>query len=126
VLSFLSLHGSSLCKELPKLYEIAFYEISQEFPADIFVATIVDFFEDTDWMEIVVSMLSKSKSFDREEKIQALEFAGTTLIIKSFELSEYDHHIPTSSLGLQCWKEAMDLRFTGKFFFRSLYVNTCF
>jgi hypothetical protein len=101
------------------LYEIAFYEISQEFPADIFVATIVDFVEDTDWMEIVVSMISKSTSFDREEKIETLEFVGATLIINSFgfELSEYDYHIPTSSLGLQCWKEAMDLRFTGKLLF---------
>ncbi|EFX77507.1 hypothetical protein DAPPUDRAFT_106153 [Daphnia pulex] len=128
VLSFLSLHGSSVYKELPKLYEIAFYEISQEFPADIFVDTFVEFVEDTDWMEIVVSMRSKSTSFDREEKIEALEFVGATLIIESFgfQLSAYDHHIQTSSLGLQCWKEAMDLRFTGKLLFvLCVYVNLC-
>ncbi|EFX84647.1 hypothetical protein DAPPUDRAFT_238807 [Daphnia pulex] len=41
---------------------------------------------------------------------------GAQEIIESLMLanSSYDHRIPTSSLGLQCWKEAMDLRFSGE------------
>lgn len=58
--------------------------------------------------------------------IEALEFTGATLIIGSFGLQiSYDHHIPMSSLGLQCWKQAMDLRFTGKLL-SFFYVYTYF
>jgi hypothetical protein len=73
-------------------------------------------------------MISESATFNRQDKIVELEFTGAQAIIQSLLLkhSTYDHEIPTSSIGLQCWKEAMDLLFMGKLLFVLLYVNTCF
>ncbi|EFX70907.1 hypothetical protein DAPPUDRAFT_256514 [Daphnia pulex] len=57
-------------------------------------------------------MASESATFDRQDKILELELTGDQENIQSLLLkhSNYDHHIPTSSLGLKCWQEAMDLR----------------
>jgi hypothetical protein len=52
----------------------------------------------------VPNMASESSTFDRLDKILELELTGAQEIIESLllEHSNYDHYIPTSSLGLQC------------------------
>jgi hypothetical protein len=126
VLSFLSEHGSTLYKDLPQLFEFVFQNVSTCIPVVVFVDCILDLCEDIDWLQTIVSLIYKSTSFDRESMIAALEFAGATLIIESFGFEDYyQHHIPTSSLGLKCWKQAMDLRSTGKllsFFYVYTYL----
>jgi hypothetical protein len=76
------------------------------------------------------NMASESATFDRQDKILELKLTGAQENIQSLLLkhSTYDHNIPTSSLGLKCWQEAMDLRYISviQVAFLFVYVNTCF
>ncbi len=67
----------------------------------------------------VPNMESEPTTSDRLDKILELELTGAQDIIESLMLanSSYDHRIPTSTLGLQRWKQAMDLCFSGKLLF---------
>ncbi|EFX75506.1 hypothetical protein DAPPUDRAFT_323126 [Daphnia pulex] len=58
-------------------------------------------------------MASESASCNRHDKIIDLELTGAIAIIQSLQLnhSSYDHDTESSSHGLQCSKEAMDLRY---------------
>ncbi len=63
---------------------------------------------------------------DRLDNISERELTGALDIIASllFAGSSYDHNIQLSTLGLQRWEEAMDLRFSGKLNFFT--VNSYF
>lgn len=64
-------------------------------------------------------MESEPTTINRLETILELESTGAQDIIASllFADSSYDHSIQMSTLGLQRWIQAMDLRFSGKLLF---------
>ncbi len=85
-----------------------FDKLSNQIPITQLIEHLFDEFYEIAWLEFLGQVFIESTSFTRQEKITALELIGALL---NMEISLNGLSAHTSELGLQCWRNAMTLRY---------------